>query len=89
MNPFSSKKKQVKLPKVEVPSPRKLEEIQAEYNQLSARAGQNQYQSYVLAEDLKSLNRRLVEVNQEAAERNKLDAAAKAKEDDAKAVKSE
>lgn len=73
-NPF--KRKGVANPK----APRELKEIQAEYNQLSARAGQNQYQTYVLTEDLKQINKRLVEVNQEAAHRNKLDAEKKAQE---------
>lgn len=71
MNPFSTKKRRQSLPTV---PPRDLKDIQVEYNQLSLRAGQNQYQSYVLAQDLKGINQRLVEVNQEAAERNKLDA---------------
>lgn len=65
----------------QVPEPRPLEEIQSEYNQLSGKAGQNQYQSYVLAKDLESINKRLIEVNQEAAYRQKLDAAAEVKAD--------
>ncbi len=86
MNPFSRKKK-VKLP--QAPEPRELKVIQDEYNQLSLRAGQNQYQTFVLGQDLNQINQRLVEVNQEAAHRNKLDAAIKAKEIDDKAVKGE
>jgi len=66
----------------EAPPPRAMEEIQAEYNRLSGQAGQNQYQAYVLGKDLERINQRLVEVNQEAAFRNKLDAEAKAKETD-------
>lgn len=71
MNPFSRKKKI----KVQAPTaPRELAEIQKEYQQLSLQAGQNQYQSYILAQDRARLNNRLREVNFEAAERNKLDA---------------
>jgi len=62
--------------------PRAMEEIQAEYNRLSGQAGQNQYQAYVLSKDLERINQRLVEINQEAAYRNKLDAETKAKEAD-------
>ena len=66
----------------EAPPPRAMEEIQAEYNRLSGQAGQNQYQAYVLSKDLERINQRLVEINQEAAYRNKLDAETKAKEAD-------
>lgn len=85
MNPFSRKKKQPKM--LQAPPPRELKDIQNEYNQLSLRAGQCQYQTFVLGKDLEQINHRLVQVNQEAAERNKLDAAAKAKAADAEATK--
>lgn len=78
-NPFSRKKD--KFPKAQ--APRELKDIQAEYNNLSLKAGQNQYQVYVLKQDLEYMNRQLVNINQEAAERQKLDKAAaelKAKE---------
>ncbi len=55
--------------------PRTMEAIQAEYGQLSARAGQIQYQVFVLNKDLEQTNQALVAVNHEAAARQKLDAA--------------
>lgn len=57
---------------VEVP-PREMKEIQTEYGQLVNQAGQTQYQSYVLDQELKRLNNELVRVNQEAAARQELD----------------
>ncbi len=68
--------------------PRELSDIQKEYQQLSTQAGQNQYQAYVLSKDLERINQRLVEINQEAASRNTLNAEAKAKEADAASVES-
>ncbi len=68
-NPFSRKKE--KFPKAQ--APRDLKDIQNEYNQVSLKAGQNQYQIHVLNKDLAYLNERLISINQEAAARQKLD----------------
>ncbi len=57
--------------------PRSLDEIQKEYAEVSTRAGQAQYQAYVMQKDLEELNRRLLTLNQEAHERNRLDNEAK------------
>ena len=67
------------------PAPRPFEEIQAEYQQLSARAANSQYQAYVYSQDLEAVNKRLVEINHEAKARQDLDAQVK-KELDAKAA---
>ena len=53
--------------------PRVMEEIQAEYSQLVGKAGQNQYQAYVLEQERNNLNSALIRVNQEAAARQQLD----------------
>lgn len=67
------KRKKDKFPKEQVP--RDLKEIQAAYNDLSARAGQIQYQRFVLDKDLEYVNNQLVSVNQEAHARKELDKA--------------
>lgn len=59
--------------------PRELKDIQAEFNQLTQRAGSAQYQQYVLDKDLQAINDRLVSVNNEAAARQKLDKESAAK----------
>lgn len=64
------KKKFPPLPK----APRSTDEINAEYGQLIAKAGQSQYQIKVYQQDLDRLNNRLFELNYEAAARNELDA---------------
>lgn len=76
-NPF--KRKKDKFPQAQVP--RKLEEIKAQYNEVAQRAGQAQYQIFVLKKDLEQLNAALLNINQEAAARQSLDKeeAAKAK----------
>jgi len=71
--------KKISLP-APPPAPRALADITAEYQQKAIEAGQSQYQAFVHSEDVKSLNRRLLELNREAAERNKLDAEAKKEE---------
>ncbi len=66
---FRKAKKQAEA----APVPRKIDEIQAQYNEVAQRAGQAQYQVYVLEKDLELLNRKLLDINQEAAARNRLD----------------
>jgi hypothetical protein len=53
--------------------PRSLDEIQKEYAELVGRAGQIQYQLFVLDKDLKTLNDRILVINHEAASRKELD----------------
>lgn len=60
--------------------PRALPDIQAEYQQTALQAGQTQYQAFVHSEDLNSLNKKLLDLNREAAERNRLDQEAAKKE---------
>ena len=59
--------------------PRGLQEITTEYNSLSQKAGQLQYQILIYSEDLKNINDRLRQLNYEAADRNAKDAAEAAK----------
>jgi hypothetical protein len=73
-----------KLKKAKDTPPRPFNEIEAEFQQLSARAAQAQYQAYVYTKDLEGINKRLVEINIEAKARQDLDAQVK-KELDAKA----
>lgn len=73
-NPFSRKKD--KFPKQT--APRTLEEIGKEYAELRAQAGDLQYRVHIDSEDLKAVNKRLKEVNNEAAVRINLDKAAAA-----------
>lgn len=57
--------------------PREMSEIQKEFQQLCASAGQTQYQISVFTAELAKLNERLGSVNREAAARNQLDMEAK------------
>lgn len=57
--------------------PRAMADIQAEYQQTALQAGQAQYQVFVHQEDVKNINKKLLELNREASVRNKLDAEAK------------
>lgn len=54
--------------------PRALEEIQKEYQTICFNAGQVQYQLSVYNQELDTLNKRLFNINNEAAARNKLEA---------------
>lgn len=72
--------RQISLPAPQT-TPRNLEAIQADYQQTALQAGQSQYQVFVHSEDLKSLNQKLLNLNREAAERNRLDQEAKNKEE--------
>lgn len=60
--------------------PRALEEIQAEYGRTASQAGALQYQLFILEQELQSLNNRMLQLNREGAERNKLNEESKAKE---------
>lgn len=64
-------KTKIKLPP---PQPRSLEELNRLHNELCARAGAYQYQVSVYQEEIAKLNQSLRQVNEEAAERRKLDA---------------
>lgn len=61
------------LGKPKAKEPRALDEIRTEYGQEAGKAGQLQYQIYALNQDLERLNQRLVSLNYEAAERQKMD----------------
>lgn len=61
--------------------PRTMEEIMKEYNQLIARAGNLQYQTFVYESELSQVNQRLVDINHEAARRQELDKEAPKKEE--------
>jgi hypothetical protein len=76
MNPFKRKKE--KFPTSS--APRQIEEINKEYSELIAKAGQTQYLVTVYSNELKDLNAKLLKVNQEAAARNALEKQAKAEE---------
>lgn len=71
---FKSALNKLKKKKVE---PRSLEDISKEYQELCFKSGQAQYQAEVYTKEVVTLNKRIQEVNYEAAERNKLDAIAK------------
>lgn len=53
--------------------PREMPEIQTEYSQLCAAAGQTQYKITVDTQELTKLNDRLFKINNEAAARMELD----------------
>lgn len=55
------------------PVPRKIEEIKADNDKLVTNAGIVQYQIYALERDLKQINEVMVNLNYEAAARQKLD----------------
>lgn len=55
--------------------PRALDVIKKEYSELCNRAGQLQYTMAVNEQELNSINSRLFNINNEAAERNRLNAA--------------
>lgn len=68
-NPFKKLKK-----KLEAPAPRQLDEIQREYSDISAKAGNAQYLTYIYQNDLQYYNQRMRELNHEADLRKKLNA---------------
>lgn len=60
-----------------VREPRALADIQKEYSEVSAKAAQTTYQVWLYKDEAKKAHERMKELNQEAAERNRIDAAAK------------
>lgn len=66
-----SKKSKIPNPRI----PRSLEDLTREYQELSAQAANSQYTVYVHGLELERLNKRMVDINTEAAERKQLDAA--------------
>lgn len=58
----------------EVPVPRDAVTIQQEYNEVTSKAGQVAYQEFIYAKHLEQLNQKLLQLNQEADLRNKLNA---------------
>lgn len=55
-------------------TPRKREEIMKEYQELSSKAANAQYLVFMYGVELEAINRRMLAVNQEASELNKLEA---------------
>jgi len=68
---FKSRNKPKAIPQ---PTPRSMEEIEKEYNELRARAGDAEYQAFIYNKALAELNNRMLQVNQEGAARKELDA---------------
>lgn len=64
-------KRKTKTPNA--PAPRAMDEIQKEYQSVSAQASNAQYQAFVFARTLRRLNQRMLELNEEAAGRQALD----------------
>jgi hypothetical protein len=64
--------------------PRLMDAINTEYSELIGKVGQAQYQAYIYTQKVAELNRELERVNQEAAERKRLDAEAQTKTEEVK-----
>jgi hypothetical protein len=64
----------------QVRAPRGLEEINKEYGQLCAQAGQLQYTITINNRSLEDLNKQILAINTEASQRLELDKAAKDEE---------
>lgn len=79
MTPYFKNKAKRKVSLKPAP-PRSLEEITKEYQEVLGKAAQAQYFVYVHSKELEQFNQRLVQVNMEAAERQKLDKEASAAE---------
>jgi len=81
MTKFFKNKKQVT--QQEAPKePRSEADIRKEYTEVALAAGQAQYQVYVYQRELDKLNLQLLNLNNEGAERQKLDRAAAAKQEE-------
>lgn len=65
-----------------------MQEIQQEYQQLLAQVANAQYLVFVHQQEQERINKKLLDLNQEAAKRNKLDSETKAAEEKAKENKS-
>ncbi len=76
MNIFSTRSKKQKQKQVQQtpPVPRELPEIQKLYSELTGKAGQLEYQMYMVPKQLKEINEALESLNYEAAARKKLNA---------------
>jgi len=70
---FKGKNKKAAEVPTEAPVPRQMDEIKKSYEELRNRAGDLQYQAFILKRDLEQINQALVSVNHEAAARQKLD----------------
>ncbi len=68
-NPFSHKKEKF----TKATAPRSSAELQALCNDLLTRAAKTQYTQFLCARELEQINTDLMAVNQEGAERQKLD----------------
>lgn len=75
---FFNNKKQIKPQK---PKPRSMEELLKENAELKAKAGEVQYLVFVYTKELEQINSALLSLNQEAAERKRLDEESKPKEE--------
>lgn len=73
---FNGKAKNLKKAQKPV-EPRTLDEITAEYSQANTKAGDYQYQIFILQNALKQINETLAGLSYEADARKKLDDAAK------------
>jgi hypothetical protein len=60
--------------------PRKMDEIKTEYAEVKSRLGDAQYLKFVYDRETELLSQRMLEINQEASKRQKLDTEEKAKE---------
>lgn len=78
-----------KAKKVAAPVPRELKIIEGEFQKLSNRAGQVQYQKHICEKELSKLNDALESVNNEAAARQQLDKEAAAEAAKAQASSNE
>ena len=72
MNFFKGKGKKAQAVD-KAPEPRAIAEIQKEYQQVALNAGAAQYQAMIHGEEVKNRNKRLLQLNQEAAQRQALD----------------
>lgn len=69
-------RRKMKSNKVSVPkakTPRQMEEIRKDYTQASALLADAQYQVFVRTKDVQNISEQMLDLNFEAAERNRLD----------------
>lgn len=71
--------KSAKKPAKKLSVPREMAAIESDYRQLAAEAGQKQYQLLIGQEELKGLNDRIRQINNEGAARKQLDQEAAAR----------
>lgn len=82
---FKGKNKPKAVP-VQTAEPRPAAELRAEFSRLANDAGQCQYQALVYTKRLEQINAQMLRVNQEASQRDKLDAEAAKKVEESKAA---